>query len=84
MIVGGGDTSKVQLELAACDVKQIFLNMYSYAVLCRNGKVIAWGDESSTPHCQFIHEWPFMPVYAIVAGMENKADQMKKIGACQW
>ena len=32
------------LKLATCTIKTIFSNGASYAALCTNGKVVAWGD----------------------------------------
>ena len=45
---GGGDTSKVKDELALCNVSTIFSNEYTYAALCSDGTVVAWGNSNST------------------------------------
>ena len=39
----GGNTSSADAKLASCTVKTIFSNKYSYAALCSNGTVVAWG-----------------------------------------
>ena len=50
IVVGavGGDTSKVKDELAHCNVSTIFSNGASYAALCSDGTVVAWGISDST------------------------------------
>ena len=42
----GGDTSSADAKLATCTVKTIFSNGGSYAALCSNGKVVAWGSSN--------------------------------------
>ena len=45
---GGGDTSKVKDALARCNVSTIVSNILSYAALCSDRTVIAWGSSWST------------------------------------
>ena len=42
--VGGDMSQATNLKLATCTVKTIFSNGDTYAALCSNGKVVAWGD----------------------------------------
>ena len=50
IVAVGGDSSKVESKLAACNISTVVSNDYSYTAVCRDGSSVSWGDRKCVLH----------------------------------
>ena len=44
VVAAGGDSSKVESKLAACNISKVVSNQGSYTALCSDGSAVSWGN----------------------------------------
>ena len=50
VVADGGNTSKVESKLAACNISTVLSTTKSYTALCSDGSAVSWGDRNCMLH----------------------------------
>ena len=50
VVADGGNTSKAESKLAACNISTVVSNAQSYTALCSDGSAVSWGDINCMMH----------------------------------
>ena len=57
IVADGGDSSRVESKLAACNISRVVSNDRSYTAVCRDGSSVSWGNSNGmavTWACMFV------------------------------